>query len=276
VEYPANVYPWWAQEQKGVRLVFVPPGLDGRIPIESFINRMSSRTRLVAVSHVQFSSGYRQDLAKLGELCKSRNCLFFVDAIQSFSVFPIDVINWGIDALATGVHKWLLGPTGVGFFYCSPALREQLNPVWVGADSMVDGQDYLNYHFELLPDGRRFESATLNFSGIAGVRAALELVHQVGMDFIRQEIWNATGQLSELLCQRGFTIFSPRGEDEWSGILSVKHPTLSPDTLFSNFKRCGMITAVRDQRWRLSPHAYHHPTDFTRMGDCLDQIIKQS
>ena len=271
-EYPANVYPWWAQQAKGVRLVWVHPGEDGRIPVESYAGLVTKRTRVIAVSHVQFASGYRHDLAALGQLAREVGAFFVVDAIQSFPVFPIDVAEWGIDALSTGAHKWLLGPTGVALFFTTPELRESLNTTWVGADCMVDSLNYLDYRFELLPDGRRFENACLNFAGIAGARAALEVVTRFGRERIEDAIKHRTEQLQDFLLDKGFMIYSPRGKGEWSGILSVIHPRITPGECEKRLRTAGIITSVRDGRWRLSPHAYHTDAQFDRILSVIAKV----
>ncbi len=272
-EYPANVYPWWAQQAKGARLVWVSPRADGRLPVEDYAHLVSKRTRVIAVSHVQFASGYRHDLAGLGSLAREAGATFVVDAIQSFPVFPIDVIECGIDALTTGAQKWLLGPAGAAFFYTTPALRESLETTWVGADCMVDGLNYLDYRYDLLPDGRRFENACLNFVGIAGVRAALRVVKRFGREPIEVAIQKWTGQLAKSLSEKGFTIHSPREGEEWSGILAVTHPDVTPGILEKRLRAQGIITSVRDGCWRLSPHAYHTDGQFERILDAVEMAL---
>ncbi len=274
-EYPANVYPWWAQQVHGVELVWVHPDADGRIPPESFEAKITDRTRILTVSHVQFSSGYRHDLARLGEICKQAGIVFLVDAIQSFSVFPIDVKGWGIDALSTGVHKWLCGPTGVALFFTTPELRERLEYTWVGADAVVDASNYLDYRFELLADARRFENAMLNFDGTAGVQAALEVVHAFGRERIEAEIQTATDRLIDVLTDLGFTINSPRADGEWSGIVSATHPEIAGDVLDRRLRDRRIVTTVRDGRLRLAPHAYHPETHFERVAEALNAAVAE-
>jgi cysteine desulfurase/selenocysteine lyase len=274
-EYPANVYPWWAQQSRGLEMVWVDPDDNGRIPVERYAEKITDRTRVLTVSHVQFTTGYRHDLQRLGALCKQAGILFVVDAIQSFSVFPIDVPAWNVDALTTGVHKWLCGPVGVALFYTTPQLREKLSPTWVGADCMVDAQDYLAYRFELLQGGRRFENAMLNFPGVAGVRAALEVVHAFGRDRIEAEIHSATDRIIEMLRELDFAICSSRCGDEWSGIVSVQHPKLDGETLSKRLKRESIITTVRDGRLRFAPHAYHTQAQFERIAEALTKIVDE-
>jgi len=273
-EYPANVYPWWAQQARGVELVWVPPDDDGRIPVESYAARITDRTRVLTVSHVQFASGYRHDLERLGELCRQAGIVFVVDAIQGFSVFDIDVDGWGIDALTAGVHKWLCGPTGTALFYTSPEMREKLEFTWVGADSVVDASDYLDYRFELIDDARRFENAMLNYGGLAGVRAALEIVHAFGRERIEAAIRAATGRIIDVLVGLGYAIHSSRAEGEWSGIVSASHKDVPAQTLNERLRQASIITTVRDGRLRLAPHAYHTEAQFERISEALKTCVR--
>ena len=137
VEFPANMYPWLALRERGVEVRTVLEE-DGRIPIERLIEAVDSRTRVVAVSSVQFASGFRTDLATLGEFCQSKGVLLCVDAIQSLGVFPIDVKGMNIDFLAADGHKWLCGPEGIGVFYVKKELQGHLRPTNIGWMSMKD------------------------------------------------------------------------------------------------------------------------------------------
>src|SRR5262249_1366379 len=115
-EYPANQYPWMNLAHRGVEVRAVP-SRGNRVAIDDLRAAMDSRTRVLSVSSVEFSSGFRNDLDAIGALCHERDIFFFVDAIQSLGVFPLDVQKTPIDALAADGHKWLLGPEGAGFGY---------------------------------------------------------------------------------------------------------------------------------------------------------------
>jgi selenocysteine lyase/cysteine desulfurase len=273
VEYPANVYPWWAQKRRGVKLVWVHPDADNRIPVERYANVITEKTRVLAVSYVQFSSGYRHDLEALGRLCREAGCLLVVDAIQAFSIFPIEAWKWGIDALSFGSHKWLLGPTGIGMFYCSPELRNRLQPVFPGASSVKDPFNYLDYHFDLLEDGRRFEGSMPNLAGCAGLHAALQVAAGFGQENLAAKIRQHSDELIALFERHGFHNNSPRGEEEWSGIVSFTHPEVSVDDVFQRLLQNGIIAMVRDGRLRVSPHAYHRPEDLERVALALERVM---
>lgn len=272
-EYPANVYPWWAQTAYGVKLVWVEPDEEGRLPVSAYAAKLTERTRVITVSHVQFASGYRSDLPALAALAREVGALLVVDAIQSFGVFEIDVEGWGVDALTTGAHKWLLGPTGAALFYTTSDLREQIQPGWVGADCMVDSLDYLNYKFEPLPDARRFENAMFNFTGVAGLRAALDVVHRFGRPRIETEIRAATDRIAAFLEDLGFTLHSPRRQGEWSGILSLSHPRATPEQICAGLKQRNVIASVRDGKLRVSPHAYYTDRCFETIEQAFDESL---
>jgi len=274
-EYPANVYPWWGQKDKGVRLVWVDENESNRLPVEAYERKITDRTRVLTVSHVQFASGYRHDLKRLGQLCGDRGILFIVDAIQSFSVFDIQVEEWGIDALTTGSHKWLLGPTGIALFYSTPELRDRIRTTFVGADSMVDASDYLNYNFELLPDARRFENAMINFHGAAGLQSALEVADRFGRDRLEIEIKRSTDRVLSILADLGFEDRSVRGDETWSGILSVTHPDFEQERIYECLKKRGVYTSVRDGRLRVSPHAYHREETFEKIGEIFQDTLRE-
>ncbi|MEA3302674.1 MAG: aminotransferase class V-fold PLP-dependent enzyme [Pseudomonadota bacterium] len=273
VEYPANVYPWWAQKRKGVRLVWVDPDEDNRIPVERYAAAITEKTRVVAVSHVQFSSGYRHDLEALGRLCREAGCLLVVDAFQAFSIFPIEIHKWGIDALSFGSHKWLQGPTGIGMFYCSPGLRDRLRPLFPGASSVKDPFNFLDYHFDLLEDGRRFEGSMPNLAGCAGLHAALELAAGFGRENLAEKIRQYSDELIAIFERHGFQNHSPRGEGEWSGIVSLTHPDVAADAVFQGLKCESVNTLARDGRLRLSPHAYHRPEELQRVALALARSL---
>ncbi|MCA9440321.1 MAG: aminotransferase class V-fold PLP-dependent enzyme, partial [Candidatus Omnitrophica bacterium] len=200
---------------------------------------------------------------------------FFVDAIQSFSVFDIRVEEWGIDALTTGSHKWLLGPTGIALFYTTPELRDRLTTTFVGADSMVDSLDYLNYNFQLLPDARRFENAMLNFPGAAGLQSALEVVARFGRENIETKIKQNSDRIRSMLLDLGFEDHSVRGEEEWSGILTLIPPGGDPTGCYEALKRRDLYTSVRDGRLRVSPHAYHPEESFEKINQIFKAALKE-
>src|SRR4051812_39983651 len=158
VEYPANIYPWMEQvRNRGCKLVQVPEETDANgarhVPVERILEEASDpKTKLVTLSHVEYASGQRHDLTKIGEFCRSEGKLFCVDAIQSVGVLPVDVQQMKIDFLSADGHKWMLGPEGAGIFYCRRELIERTRPIMVGWMNVIDAQNYGSYNYTLRAD----------------------------------------------------------------------------------------------------------------------------
>ncbi len=264
VEYPANVYPWMEQVRShGVKLEQVAEEDDGHgrkfVPIEKIIEAAQDpKCRLVALSHVEFASGQRMDLAPLGKFCRDNGKLFSVDAIQSLGVFPIDVKAMNIDYLSADGHKWLLGPEGAGVFYCRRELIERTRPVLIGWMNVVDAQKYGDYNYTLRPDAGRFECGTHNVPGLLSLKASVDLLRDIGVEAISHRIKELTDRLIIGLMLKGYQIVSPRGGLDWSGIVSFTSPKHSHEQIVLALRKQHRIEiALREGRLRVSPHFYN-------------------
>src|ERR1700674_5447153 len=140
-EFPSNIYPWMGLKRKGVELRLYRPE-QGRIDVKALVRHCDRRTRVLAISAVQFWSGFRTDLGALGTALRGRDVLLVVDAVQAVGGLQLDLSRTPVDFLAAGAHKWLLGPMGVGFAYVGPRMLERLNPVIIGPESVVHAREY--------------------------------------------------------------------------------------------------------------------------------------
>ena len=269
MEFPANVYPWLNLEQRGV-LVRVVQDEDGRLPFDRLAAAIDRRTRVLAISAVQWANGFRVDLTRLGELCQERGVLLVVDAIQALGVHPIDVRAMNIDFLAADGHKWLCAPEGAGVFYCRQELVEHLHPTVLGYMCMKHTFDSQTRRIDLLPDARRFDSGVYNVAGIGALGASVELLLEIGIEQVQVRIKALTDQLAEELRRRGWRVFSPRTATEWSGIVSFgseRHdPLMVKRHLRNEFK---IIVAHRMGRLRASPHCYNSPEEIAQLVEAL-------
>lgn len=257
VEFPANVYPWMALQAQGVRLKMIPED-NGRVPIERLCEAIDSRTRVVAISAVEYASGYRMDLAELGRYCQQKGVLLSVDAIQALGVLPIDVRAMNIDFLSADGHKWLLGPEGAGLFFCRRELLRHLTPSTVGWLSMKGAQDFSHYVFEFHDDARRFDSGAYNVAGIFGLGAALDLLTEIGIDNVWTKVRQLTDRLVEGARAKGYRITSSRRPGESSGIVALTSDRHDPEKIRQHLKaEHRIIVSVRSNRLRVSPHCYN-------------------
>lgn len=264
-EYPANVYPWLNLTQRGVEMRRVP-SQQGRLLIDDVRAAIDSRTRLVTLSHVEFATGFRNDLEKLGGLCREKNVLFFVDAIQGLGTFPIDVQQVPIDFLAADGHKWLLGPEGAGVLFVRRERVEELHAVGVGWNSVVGAHDFDHVELKLKPHAGRWESGSLNVGGIVALGGSLELLLEAGVLAISARVLEVTDRLCSQIGRLGLDVFSSRLPGEASGIVSVVVPG-DVRALVRRLREEGFVTNQRAGRLRLSPHAYNTVDEIDRL--CL-------
>lgn len=269
MEFPANVYPWMNLEQRGVLLRRVPEE-DGRVPFDRLAAAIDKRTRVVAVSAVQWGNGFRMDLNRLGELCQEKGVLLCVDAIQALGVHPIDVRRMNIDFLAADGHKWLCGPEGCGLFYCRRELIGHLRPTELGYLCMKHDFDSGECRIDLRDDARRFDGGAYNLAGIAALGASLRLLLEVGIEEIQRRVKYLTDLLVEGLRQKGWTVHSPRTPSEWSGIVSFssdKHDLAALRRhLLDEFK---IVVSRRQGRLRASPHFYNSEDEIAQLVSAL-------
>lgn len=270
-EYPANVYPWMAaQKRYGARHIMIRERPDGRILPEDLFAAVTPRTRMIALSHVEYASGFRNDLAAIGTFCRARNILFCVDAIQSLGALPVDVQAMHIDYLSAGGHKWMLGPEGAGIFYCRRDLLDSLQPE-IGWMNVINATDYANFDFTLRPDAKRFECGGYNLAGILALGASLQMLTDIGIPTIWQRIHALTSMLAGGLQKKGYRIYSPRTlESECSGILSFTHPNPAlHGSILQSLEQQKIILVERESRLRAAPHFYQSETQINNLLNAL-------
>ncbi len=276
VEYPANIYPWMeVARARGVKLILVDEVTDAagrrQVPTEKILEEAADpRTRLVSLSHVEYASGQRHDLTRIGEFCHKNQKLFCVDAIQTMGVLPIDVKAMHIDYLSADGHKWLLGPEGAGVFYCRKELIDRTRPLMIGWLNVVDPQNYGNYDYTLKSDAGRFECGTLNIPGLLGLKASVEMLMDCKIDLVARRIQQLTDLLIQGLSKKGYKIISPRNLGQWSGIVSFTSPTHGHEQLFKMLRKEHKTEiALREGRLRASPHFYNTEQQIERLVEHL-------
>lgn len=268
-EFPANIYPWLHLQSRGVSVHSVPPGDQGRIAIDDLAAAIDSTTRLLSISFVQYASGFRSDLAAIGELCRERGVLFCVDAIQGLGVHPVDVGGMQIDFLAADGHKWLVSPEGAAIFYCRRELLERLRPTTVGWKSVANYGAFHQIDFRFPPTAARFECGSLNVAGIVAMGASLQLFEEVGVSEIERRVFGITEELTARLAAAGAAVYSSRRPGEWSGIVSFDWPGGDPKRVKLHCLKRQVMISYRDGRLRASPHFYNDATDVDALLDAL-------
>ena len=272
VEFPANVYPWWSlKERYGVETRMAPER-EGRIHLDDIVAAIDERTRVVTISHVEFASGYRNDIKTLGKICRERDIWFVVDAIQSLGAIEVDVKSSYVDILAADGHKWLLAPEGAAIFYCADEKRERLINTNVGWSSVVNPRDFLNYDLTQKPDATRFEEGSYNSVGLYGLNAAIELLLEVGVSTIETHILQLTIALIEGLESKGYRVITPKADSERAGIVVFESDQHTPIELYELLHEQKIITAERGSGLRVSPHFYNTESEITHLLEVLPEM----
>ena len=272
VEFPANVYPWWSlKERYGVNTRMVPER-DGRIHVEDIAAMIDKRTRVLTISHVEFASGFRNDIKALGELCQARDIWFVVDAIQGLGVVEVDVKLCHIDILAADGHKWLLAPEGAAIFYCANERREQLINTNIGWSSVVNPRDFLNYDLTQQPNATRFEEGSYNSVGLYGLNAAIELLLDIGIPAIEARVLELTARLIDGLQAKGYCVLTSKTDSERAGIVIFESNRYTPTEIYETLYNENIITAERGSGVRISPHFYNTTSEVNRLLEVLPAV----
>ncbi len=262
IEFPSNVYPYRKLEPQGVHCIFVDAA-DGTIPLERIEAAITPKTRMIAISAVQFLSGWRSDMEAIGELCRHHDIWFVVDGIQAAGVTPVDVQRWQADAFATGGLKWLMAPMGIGFMYLSDRLCERLKTPDPGWLSVEEPWELLRYDQQLRTDAWRFEGGVSNIPGIYGLNASIGLLMGAGIDRIYAHVVYCNmilrdGLRDAELEKAGLIPYSTEHPVHQSGILTYELPQDTDHSLLEkSFRDHGIFVSIRDKKLRFSPHGYN-------------------
>ncbi len=272
-EFPSNIYPWLRlRDAFGVE-VRMCEEREGRIDLDELIQLIDGKTRIVAISQIQFASGFRADLERIGRAARAHDALLVVDVIQALGVVPIDVQSELVDVAAGACHKWLLTPEGVGLLYLSARARERIQPTLVGWTSVPNPEDYGNLAQGWNEGTLAWETGTGPAALIHGLEASLKLLHEVGIRRIQAHLEALTDYLCERLRNTQYEVVSSRRAGEKSQIVCIRHLTgLSSMDLYARLKKRKIITAPRGDRLRISPHLYNTMEEIAELINALRNL----
>lgn len=261
IEFPANVYPFLNLKRLGVEVDFVQSE-NGIVTADQIINAIKPETKLVSVSFVQFLSGYKVDLEKIGKHCRANNIIFCVDGIQGIGAMRIDVKKYKIDFLSCGTQKWLLGMQGLAFIYVDEDFQKKMIPANVGWLSVENAWDLLDYNLNLKTSANVFQGGTLNSFGIYAFNTSLKLFKYFGFDDVESEVLSNTKYFIKKLKSIGLDcVLSNCSDNELAGIVTIKPQ--NPDQVFEILEKQSIMCSIREGFIRFSPHFYntHHEID---------------
>jgi len=273
-EFPANVFPWRAQRRRGVSLELLPVDRNGWPDEDRLVERMADpEVKVLAVSSVQFGTGFALDLARLSRVARETDTFLTVDAIQSLGQLPLDVSETPVDILAAGAQKWLLAPWGSGFAYVRPELHEVVDAPfggWMAFEGTDDFTRLTDYPDAPRADARRYEVVTLPFQDLLGMCESLSLLLELGIDAIAAHLAAIGQPVLEWARRRGVPLRSPVGP-HGSAFLCVAPP--EGRAVFEQLRAAGVVASYREGAIRLSPHCYNTVDEMVRVTALLDRAL---
>ena len=274
-EFPANVYPWLLLRDQGITVEMTRCTAQGWPDEEHLLERLRDpRVRVLAVSFVQFSNGYRADLKKLGAACRANGTYLVVDGIQGIGNSVLDLRETPVDILACGGQKWLLSPWGSGFVYVRKELVSQLEPAitgWMAFEGTDDFSRLTEYNPTFRSDARRFEMITLPYQDFFGMTASLQLLLEVGVREIAEVTRSAHEPIVKWAQAHGVRIASPTENGHRSAILCVAPP--KPVEAYHALKRARVVCSLREGSIRLSPHCYNTVEEMEKVTEVLEDLL---
>ena len=259
LEFPVTTLPWI---HRGIQVQLVP-AVGGEVRIEDVRDAMTDSTSIIALSHVQFSNGFRMDLDALGTL--KGNHTLVVNASQSAGVFEIDVKRMRIDALCTTGHKWLLAGYGSGFVYLSRELLARRGPRIMGWLSVESPFEMRNDRFRMREDAAaRCELGCPHFAGIFALGEALRIVTEIGISNIQERALSLNRLLTARLAQTGWKVLSPL-QNESARSAETLVEVEKPNEVVRHLFRRRVIVTEKPQGIRIATHFFNNEADIEQL-----------
>jgi cysteine desulfurase / selenocysteine lyase len=270
-EFPGNIYPWTRLKNRGVQ-VRVVRSEGGNLPPEVYSKCITTRTRLISVSHVNWASGFRVSLEEMRAITKDKGILLCVDACQSLCAVPVDAQF--ADFVSASVFKWPLGPFGLSVFYISERLAEKFQPNYVSYASIKDELGITFEAPELREGSQKFQYAHINYPGVYALSGALELLDAIGIEMVYKRVAQLVQYLIDGLDDRGISNLTPKEADHRGGIVSVQ--VGEAERLMKTLKEAKIHVTLRNNRLRVSPHFYNNESDIRKFLEVVGTAIHDS
>jgi selenocysteine lyase/cysteine desulfurase len=254
-------------KEKGVEVDFII-SQKGIVTAEEIIGAIQPQTKLISISFVQFLSGYRIDLEKIGKVCKEKEIIFSVDSIQGLGAISLDVEKCNIDYLANGTQKWLLGLQGLAFIYVRKELQDKMKSAPIGWLAVKDAWKLLDFDLTTKETAERFQPGTLNNLGIYVFNTSMKFLKEFGFDEIEKQILSNSKYFIDELAKIGYkSPLHSLPEKYLSGIVSFR--TENGQKILDHLNQKKIVCSLREGYIRFAPHFFNTKQDIDFVVDTL-------
>lgn len=261
-------------QQTGCEVCLIPAISENkRFAISEIEKQIDHRTKIIFVSHVQYSNGSRLAIKDLSKIAKANNILLFVDATQSLGLCPIDVEAWDIDALVSSSFKWLCSSTGTAVLYTTEKLRKEIVPPLAGWHSAKDQYNLDTNKLELATSGQRFEHGTLSQVSAYALGQAIKYLQKIGITNIFEHSLTLAHQFQKGLLALGAEVSTPENDEQRAGIITATFPSINTAHLFKLLQEKKLIASYRLGAIRFSFHYYNNSHDLANALTILENVL---
>jgi selenocysteine lyase/cysteine desulfurase len=261
-EFPGVAHAWLATRALGWEAVFLEAGVGTALAAPHFAAAVDERTAVVSFPHVCYANGALIDPAAVAAAAHEAGALAFLDGYQSVGTTPVDVGALGVDALAAGTLKYLMGTSGIAFLYVRPELRDRLEPTVTGWFGRVDPLAFDSATLDFAPRASRFDLGTPPVANAYAARAGIELVAAAGPSEVRTQVERLSARAFELAGELGLRILGPRSVAAKGATTALDAGSTERARLVQeDLRERRVIASARGRGVRLAPHG------FTRMDE---------
>jgi len=267
-EYPSNVYPFLQLKRQGVEIGYVNPGLSNDEFLENIRAGLTTNVRAMSLSAVDWLTGLRYDLQRIGKLLQSRGVAFILDAAQGAGHVDIDVKAAGVDAMAFSCWKWLLGPLGSAGLYVSDDFLKKLDIRVAGTSSVKNDENYLPHREDYKESVERFMLSTAPYMNWVFLEASLQFIDNIGLEIVQQRNGELAERISVILRKAGYEVLRERFGDDRTAIVCARRDG-DMAALHAALAKKGVVSALREGFLRFSPHLNVAESDLERFAQIV-------
>ncbi len=275
IEHPVVTYPWLRIAWNTAVNVELIKAENWCIDIDEFLEKIDDQTKIVVLSHVEYLSGQRFDLAPISKKAHEVGALIIVDGIQAAGYTPLNLEQWNVDVYITGSYKWLCAPFGSAIAYISKKLSEKITPAFVGWRTPEDMWNFDAVNLTFASTARKFEYGTSGYGVKFGLTESIRYLQKLGIHNIAAHNQKLVKLLlNELNTIKGIEIISPSTRGSIITFRIKDKPVQKVGQRLRNLER-PVEMSIRQEMIRIALHFYNTESDVAHFVENLKKILNE-